>query len=204
MLDNITVFHSSIRIEGSKIVYFDPFKIEKESKDADLIFITHSHFDHYSPEDIKKILKDDTTIIAPASMNGEIQFSNVVYVAPEQEGEVQEIKYNTLRAYNIGKLFHPKKNDWLGYIVTVDEMSYYVAGDTDITEEARNVKCDCALLPCGGMYTMNVKEASDLANIIKPKYAIPTHYGSVAGSPQDGERFVSLLNEEIQGIIKIE
>lgn len=203
MLDNISVFHSSIRIEGEKIIYFDPYKIDTEYHDADIIFITHSHFDHYSPEDIDKVIKEGTIIVVPQSMATDVEYDNVFTVDPENEYEIGDISFQTISAYNVNKKFHPKENCWVGYVVNFEEKSYYVAGDTDITEEAKNVKCDIALIPCGGTYTMDYKEAAELANIISPKIAVPTHYGSVAGSPEDGKRFVELLNDGIQGIVVI-
>jgi len=203
MLDNISVFHSSIRIEGEKIIYFDPYKINTEYHDADIIFITHSHFDHYSPEDIDKVIKEETIIVVPQSMATDVEYDNVFTVDPEKEYEIGDISFQTISAYNVNKKFHPKENCWVGYVVNFEEKSYYVAGDTDITEEAKNVKCDIALIPCGGTYTMDYKEAAELANIISPKIAVPTHYGSVAGSPEDGKRFVELLNDGIQGIVVI-
>ena len=203
MLEDISVFHSSIRIPGSKIIYFDPYKIDEEYNDADLIFITHEHYDHYSKEDIKKVFKDDSTIVAPISMQNKIEFKNVYFVEPNKEYNLKDISFSTVRAYNVNKKFHPKENDWLGYIVNIEGTSYYVAGDTDINEDNSIVKCDIAFLPCGGTYTMDYKEAAKLANTIKPKIAIPTHYGVVAGSKEDGSKFVELLDAEIEGIIKI-
>lgn len=203
MLDNISVFHSSIRIEGEKIIYFDPYKIDIEYHDADIIFITHSHFDHYSQEDIDKVIKEGTIIVVPQSMATDVEYDNVFTVDPENEYEIGDISFQTISAYNVNKKFHPKEKCWVGYVVNFEEKSYYVAGDTDITEEAKNVKCDIALIPCGGTYTMDYKEAAELANIISPKIAVPTHYGSVAGSPEEGKKFVKELSDEIQGVIII-
>ena len=203
MLDNISVFHSSIRIAGSKIIYFDPYKVEEDFHDADLVFITHEHYDHYSKEDLDKVINGATIIVAPLSMQNKIDYENIYFVEPNKEYNLKEISFSTIRAYNIGKRFHPKENDWLGYIVTIDDTKYFVAGDTDITEDNKAVKCDVALLPCGGTYTMDYKEAAELANIIGPKVAIPTHYGSVAGSKEEGAKFIELLDDSIQGIIKI-
>jgi L-ascorbate metabolism protein UlaG (beta-lactamase superfamily) len=206
MLDNISVFHSSIRIEGSKVIYFDPFKIEGETHDADIIFITHDHFDHFSPEDIDKVYKDGTIIVVPESMekNKDLgKYMIKVFVNPEDKNSIDDVTFKAIPAYNHLKPFHPKGNKWVGYVVTMDDTTYYVAGDTDITEEAKNVQCDVALLPCGGLYTMDYKEAAELANTINPTYAVPTHYGSVAGSSEDGKRFTDLLNADIEGVIKI-
>jgi L-ascorbate metabolism protein UlaG (beta-lactamase superfamily) len=200
MLDNISVFHSSIKIVGTKIIYFDPYKIEENYHDADIVFITHEHFDHYSKDDIEKIIKETTTLIMPKSMEKNNKFENTIYVEPNTECNIDGTSFKTIRAYNTNKKFHPIENDWLGYLVNLDETNYYVAGDTDITEEAKLVKCDIAMLPCGGTYTMDYKEAAELANIISPKYVVPTHYGSVVGNKVDGRKMIELLNKEITGV----
>ena len=207
MLDFITVnIHSSIRIDEGKIIYIDPFKMTEESHDADIILITHSHFDHYSPEDIRKVMKSDTIIVCPESMNEAAELGlEVKKVAPNEKFEVQGISIETVPAYNVMKPFHPKKNGWVGYIIDSPEHGrIYIAGDTDINEDNKQVRCDIAMLPAGGTYTMNAKKAAELANSIRPKYAIPTHYGSVAGSPEDGEKFSKAVDSGIEVVIKID
>ena len=114
---------------------------------------------------------------------------------------VKGIKFETIPAYNTNKTFHPKKNGWVGYIIIINGIRYYIAGDTDITEENKKVKCDVAFVPVGGTYTMNFKEAANLINEIKPKIAIPIHYGSVVGTEHDSIDFIRLLHREIKGII---
>jgi len=207
MLENIEVLcHSSIKIKREKIIYIDPFKIDKNYNDADIIFITHDHYDHYSEEDINKIRKEDTLIIIPETMNRKVSnngFSkeNVIEVSLNRKYEVKGITFETIPAYNINKQFHPKENAWVGYIIELDGVKIYIAGDTDITEENKQVKCDIAFVPVGGTYTMNFKEAAELVNEIKPKIAVPTHYGSVVGKKEDAINFINLLNVEIEGKI---
>lgn len=101
-------------------------------------------------------------------------------------------------AYNTNKSFHPKEKNWVGYLLDYNGITYYIAGDTDITEENRQVKCDIAFVPIGGTYTMNYKEASELINEIKPKIAVPTHYASIVGKKEDGIKFAKLLDSEIE------
>lgn len=206
MLDFITVnTHSSIRIDEGKIIYIDPFKITEESHNADIILITHSHFDHYSVEDIRKVMKSDTVIVCPQSMNeaGELGIE-VKKVSPNEKLEMHGISIETVPAYNVLKPFHPKKNGWVGYIIDSHEHGrIYIAGDTDINEDNKQVKCDIAMLPAGGVFTMNAKEAAKLANTIRPKYAIPIHYGSVAGNADDGEKFSKAVDSDIEVVIKI-
>ena len=207
MLENVEVlYHSSIKIKDNKIIYIDPFKIDKDYNDADIVFITHDHFDHYSEEDIDKVINENTTIIIPEELLTKIlrkgiNKNAVITVESNKEYMVQGIKFETIPAYNTNKTFHPKENYWVGYIITLDGIRYYIAGDTDITEENRKVKCDVAFVPVGGTYTMNYSEAAELVNIIKPKIAVPIHYGSVVGTKQDATNFIKLLHSSIKGII---
>ena len=207
MLENIEVlYHSSIRISKNKVIYIDPFKIDKDYNDADIVFITHDHFDHYSEEDIDKVINENTTIIIPEELLTKIlgkgiNKNAVITVESNKEYMVQGIKFETIPAYNTNKTFHPKENDWVGYIITLDGIRYYIAGDTDITEENRKVKCDVAFVPVGGTYTMDFKEAAQLINEIQPKIAVPIHYGSVVGKVQNAVDFVGLLYPITKGMI---
>ena len=203
MLDDIQVLcHSSIKMEKDIIIYFDPFKIEKEYRDADFIFITHSHYDHFSEKDILKIKKENTKIIITPDLHSktlELGFNeeNILVILPNQEYKINELYFKTIPAYNINKNFHPKANNWVGYIIILDDVSYYIAGDTDITEENRKVKCDVAFVPIGGTYTMTAKEAAILVNEIKPKIAVPIHYGLIVGSKEDEKIFKENLDDNI-------
>ena len=207
MLENIEVlYHSSIRINKEKTIYIDLFKIDKNYNDADIVFITHDHYDHYSEEDIDKVINENTTIIIPEELltnllRKGINKNAIITVEPNEKYMVQGIKFETIPAYNTNKIFHPKENGWVGYIITLDDIRYYIAGDTDITEENRKVKCDVAFVPVGGTYTMDFKEAAQLINEIQPKIAVPIHYGSVVGTNQDATDFVKLLHPSIKGII---
>ena len=207
MLENIEVlYHSSIRINKEKIIYIDPFKINKNYNDADIIFITHDHYDHYSEEDIDKVINENTTIIIPDELLTKllrkgINKNAIITVEPNKNYMVQGIKFETISAYNTNKTFHPKEDGWVGHIIIINGIRYYIAGDTDITEENKQVKCDVAFVPVGGTYTMDFKEAASLINEIKPKIAIPIHYGSIVGTEQDAIDFIRLLHPEIKGII---
>ena len=207
MLENVEVlYHSSIKIKDNKIIYIDPFKIDKNYNDADIVFITHDHYDHYSEEDIDKVINKNTTIIIPEELLTKllrkgINKNAIITVEPNVKYMVQGIKFETIPAYNTNKSFHPKENDWVGYIITLNDIRYYVAGDTDITEENRKVKCDVAFVPVGGTYTMDFKEAAQLINEIQPKIAVPIHYGSVIGTEQDASDFIKLLHPNIKGMI---
>lgn len=207
-IDNIFVnTQSSIKIVLDKVLYFDPFKIENEGHDADIIFITHSHYDHMDIDSINKVKKDSTIIVAPKSIEKEISIVGdvkFIYLEPNEELELDGLKIKTVPSYNNLKPFHPKRNNWLGYIVTYNDISYYVAGDTDKTKDNESVKCDVALIPIGGHYTMDVKEATELVKIINPKVVIPTHYGSIIGSLEDGKKLKdNLVDTNIEVIEKL-
>ncbi len=209
MLENVTLFcHNSIKIEGSKKVYIDPYLIDKEYGDADYIFCTHSHYDHFSKEDILKLINDKTKIITVKSAYEIAKSlfqdeSRIMIVEPNNEYNIDDIKFKTTPAYNKEKVYHPKKENWVGYIIELDGKSYYISGDTDALDELSNIKCNVAFLAIGGKYTMDYKEASVLANKIKADIIVPTHYGSIVGDIKDGEKFAKLVQEkEVKILIK--
>ncbi len=205
MAVNIAVnVQSSIRIRGSKTVYFDPWQIEGEPHDADYVFVTHEHYDHFSPEDICRVLKFDGHLVIPESMGHltgsitTIPASNITTVRPGEKREIARLMAETYPAYNLNKSFHNRKSGWLGYLITLDSDRYFVAGDTDAVPEIADIKCDVAFLPIGGTYTMDAAEAAKLTARMHPRVVIPTHYGSVVGSPFDGDLFKSMLSEDIR------
>lgn len=204
MLQNVQVIcHSSILIKKQKTIYIDPFKIKLNTNDADIIFITHNHYDHYSEEDIKKVKNRDSIIVVPTDLeenaiNIGFERENIILVEPNKKYNIAQIKSKTIASYNIGKKFHPKENNWVGYVIEIDGISYYIPGDTDITPENRKIKCDVAFVPVGGTYTMNSEEAAELVNEIKPKIAVPIHYGEVVGRKEDAIDFVKRVNKDIK------
>jgi len=194
--------HSSILIEAEgRAVRIDPFSLPDAPRKADIIFVTHDHFDHFSPEDIEKVRTERTVFVMPPStarLAAKRGWNNrVLAVAPGERGEVEGLAFEAVPAYNPGKRFHPKQNGWLGYVLTVDGLRVYIAGDTDATEDAAAVRCDVALLPIGGTYTMDAAQAAALANRMKPRAVVPIHYGTVAGSPEDFDRFAAAVNRDI-------
>lgn len=205
MLNNIECLgHATIKMYNSdKIIYIDPYNIGETYGDADMIFITHSHYDHFSEEDILKLKKETTKIVITEdlyqkTLNLGFNEENITTVKPNEEHKIENIKFTTIPSYNVNKKFHPKENNWVGYIIEIDNVKYYIAGDTDITEENKKVECDVAFLPVGGTYTMTADEAAELANIIQPKIAVPIHYGSIVGTQADAGKFKENLDTEIQ------
>ena len=204
MTENIRVFtQNSIRISSSSgAIYIDTFKMNEAPHDAAYILITHDHYDHFSPEDIEKVANKNTILVVPEKMRLKADkisgmVKRIETVSPGIKTEIDGLCIETVPSYNILKPFHPKSAGWVGYILNIDGERIYIAGDTDLTKEAKEVKCDIALIPIGGTYTMDAKKAAELVNIIKPKTVIPTHYGSIVGTAKDADAFAKLVDESI-------
>ena len=205
MVENICLYtHTSIRINGgSSVVYIDPFQMKEKPKDADYILVTHDHYDHFSPDDIAKVSKKDSVLVIPRNMKDKVDLKElgvgrIVTVDPGKAYDIDGLKIETVPAYNKLKPFHPKSAGWVGYIVIMDEKRIYIAGDTDVTKEAKQVRCDIAMIPVGGTYTMDAVKAADLVNTIRPKVAIPTHYGTVVGKPGDADVFAGKVHQAVR------
>ena len=208
-MDIKVLCHSSIKIESEgKIIYFDPFRIKEDKNDADIIAITHSHYDHFSEEDINKVKNEKTKILVTSDLLDrtlELGFKkeNITIVLPNNLYTVLGIEISTIPAYNTNKKFHPKDNNWVGYLLRLENQVIYISGDTDITEENKKVKCDIALVPIGGTYTMTYDEAAELINIIRPKLVIPTHYAEIVGEKEEAKKFQRLISSSINVIVQI-
>ena len=198
MLENIKwLGHAGFKITGEKTVYIDPFKIN-DREPADIIIITHEHFDHLSPEDIKKIQTGTTVIVATPDCYSKVS-GNVKIITPGKTLVVDGIKIEAVPAYNLNKHFHPKANAWIGVIAAINGKRIYHAGDTDNIPEMSNLKnIDVALLPVSGTYVMTAEEAADAANKINPKVAVPMHYGAIVGTKADAERFKRLCKCKVE------
>ncbi len=194
------IHHASIKLIDDKIFYFDPYNIKEKPHDADYIFITHEHYDHYDIESINNIKKDDTKIILPVCLK---DYDNYMVVEPNREYQLDNFKFETIRAYNIDKTFHPKEKKYVGYNIYINGVYYYIMGDTDRTIETDMVKTDVCFVPIGGTYTMNVAEAIDYINELKPKKAIPIHYGSIIGRKELADEFKNRVDKEIEVEIMI-
>ena len=188
--------HDGFRIDASKTVYIDPYQIE-EGPRADLILITHEHFDHCSPDDVAKIQQSGSVIVtekdSAAKLSGDVRVVNV-----GEKLSVDDITVEAVPAYNTNKDFHPKSKGWLGFIVEIDGVKVYHAGDTDYIPEMKGYNTDIALLPVSGTYVMTADEAVEAALAINPKVAIPMHYGAIVGGEQDAENFKDALEGKVE------
>lgn len=199
--------HDGFLIKNSKIIYIDPYNIKEDSEKADIILLTHGHYDHCSVPDLQKVVKEGTKVIATADCQSKItRFDVPIHleiVEPDQELEIGNVKISTLMAYNTDKHFHPKEEGWVGYLIKINDIIIYHTGDCDIMPEMQKLsgykqpgKEFVALLPVSGRFVMTAEEAVEAAKKIQPTLAIPMHWGSIIGSEADAKEFVELCKEE--------
>ncbi len=207
-LDITRIAHDTFRIKGSKLVYIDPFKVTKRDE-ADIVLISHEHFDHLSLEDLEKVIMPGTTLVAsPLCEEGlkKVKVKDKRFLDPGGKYTVGIPKTGTVEieavpAYNINKFrepgvcFHPKGEKRLGFLIRMDGVTIYHAGDADFIPEMKSIKCDIALLPVSGTYVMTAEEAAEAAAAIHPKIAVPMHYGAIVGSDADAKKFKSLVKD---------
>ncbi len=199
--------HDGFRIQNGEVVYIDPFKIEAGGPKADIVLISHEHFDHCNVEDLNKIVTPETVIVAHSQSKNELsklKVKEIKIVKPGDKIKVGGLAIEAVPAYNVnkfrepGKVFHPKEDGKVGYLVTVNGLRIYHAGDTDHIPEMKNIHTDIALLPVSGTYVMTAKEAAEAAGSINPKIVIPMHYGAIVGSSADAESFKKLVKCEVR------
>ncbi len=196
--------HDSFKISNGKILYIDPYKITADVR-ADILLISHEHFDHLSMDDMKKVVSPNTSIIAARQCAGTVSkvgAKEITIVKPGEKVNVQGIAIEAVAAYNTNKInpdtkkpFHPKEDNNVGFVMTINNIRIYHAGDTDPIQEIKNIQTDIALLPVSGTYVMTAEEAAEVVRTIKPKIAIPMHYGAIVGSEEDAEKFKQLVKE---------
>lgn len=190
MRENISwLGHSSVRIRaGKQVIYIDPWKLKQGAEKADIILISHSHYDHFSPGDVMKIRKESTVILASADVAAELG-GDARALRPGDKVAVGGTEIEAVPSYNRKKAFHPREKGWLGFIVTAGGKRIYYGGDTDVIPEMKNLKADIVILPVGGTYTMTAEEAAEAATRIGPEVAIPIHCGDLVGTMDDARRF---------------
>jgi len=195
------IAHDTFRIQGSKVIYTDPFKVTKRDE-ADIVLISHEHFDHLSLDDLQKVTSAKTSLVASVSCKGglkQVKVKETKFLEPGGKVSVDKVEIEAVPAYNVnkfrepGKPFHPKEDKKLGFIIVMDGTRVYFAGDTDVIPEMKSTQCDIALLPVSGTYVMTVEEAVEAAKAIKPKIAVPMHYAAIVGSEADAKQFKSLV-----------
>lgn len=186
--------HASIKLTDDKVIYIDPYDIKEQKNDADYIFITHDHYDHYDQESIDNIKKETTKIILPKCLEHK---ENYLVVEPNNSYKIDDIKFDTIASYNINKQYHPKEKEYVGYNILLDDCYYYIMGDTDRTPETDMVKTDICFVPIGGTFTMDIDEAVEYINTLKPKKAIPIHYGKIVGDISLGNQFKNMIDKDI-------
>ncbi|MCD6295370.1 MAG: MBL fold metallo-hydrolase [Deltaproteobacteria bacterium] len=191
--------HDGFRMDSEKIIYFDPYQIDTGPL-ADLILISHDHFDHCSPEDVAKIQGPETIIVTEKD-SAEKLTGDVRILKPGETLSLDGVTIQGVPSYNTDKDFHPRKNGWLGFLVEVSGIRIYHAGDTDYIPEMRDLKVDIALLPVSGAYVMTAEQAVKAALAIGPGLAIPMHYGAIVGSKQDALDFKNALDGKVDVLI---
>ena len=198
--------HDSFKVKNSLVIYFDPYRIP-HGEPADLMLISHDHFDHCSPEDISKVSSRETMAVASyacSSCISGLKFKEVIYVRPGDTVEIKGVKVEAVPAYNLNKFraqgvpFHPKEAGGVGYVIELMGVKIYHAGDTDFIPEMTGIKADIALLPVSGTYVMTPDEAAKAADVIRPKLAIPMHYGTIVAGRDEAERFKRLAHVPVE------
>lgn len=199
--------HDGFRIVGSdnnnrqRIIYIDPYQLSNKyqsKNDADIVFVSHDHFDHMSIDDLRQIINDDTSIIAAKECLEklkELKMNDVKGIKPGEKIIAKDLSIEAVHAYNTNKKFHPKSDDKVGFVISITNNRIYHAGDTDLIPEMESIRPDIAFVPVSGTYVMNAEEAAKAVNeLLKPKkIAIPMHYGAIVGTEADAKKFKNLV-----------
>ena len=193
--------HDSFRLDGPPVIYFDPWKLKDSLPTADLVLVSHEHADHCSPEDVKKVSGPGTVVVASATAAEKLPGARIV--RPGDRVTVSGVEIEAVRAYNVNKFrspgvpFHPPEAEHVGFVVTLDGVRVYFAGDTDHIPEMADIACDVALLPVSGTYVMTVEESAEAARTLSPQIVVPMHYGAGIGTAGDGQRFTELYDGKV-------
>jgi L-ascorbate metabolism protein UlaG (beta-lactamase superfamily) len=191
--------HSGFRVRaGRASVYIDPYRVPDDAPKADLILITHGHYDHFSPQDVERLTQEGTWLVAPAAVAERVG-GNVLSIGPGEAVEEELVRgvavravaaYNTSKRDSDGNAFHPRDAGWVGYDLNFRGERLYHSGDTDVIPEMDSVTgVDVALLPVSGVYVMTAEEAAEAARRIQPRVAVPMHWGENIGTLEDALSF---------------
>ncbi len=190
--------HDSFRLDSSAgAIYFDPYELTG-GPTAAIVLCSHDHFDHCVPADVAKVQGEGTVVVTEADCGAKLS-GDVRVMRPGEVIEVGAVKIRAVPSYNTDKEFHPKAKNWLGFVVTVDGVSLYHAGDCDHIPEMADLEVDIALLPVSGTYVMTAAQAVEAAKAIGPKLAIPMHYGAIVGGDSDAEAFA----QDLKGVVPV-
>jgi L-ascorbate metabolism protein UlaG (beta-lactamase superfamily) len=206
--------HASFRITvGRATVYIDPYRVAEEAPAADLILITHGHYDHFSPQDVERLSGRDTWLVGPAAVAERVS-GQVHRIGPGETIDDELVRglhisavaaYNTSKRDADGNPFHPRDAGWVGYALNVRGERLYHSGDTDVIPEMDSVTgVDVALLPVSGVYVMTAQEAAEAARRIQPRVAVPMHWGSHIGTEHDARTFAARAPVEVRIMEKAE
>ncbi len=200
-LEFTRIAHDTFRIKGTKVIYTDPYKVTKRDE-ADIVVLSHEHFDHLSLEDLDKVIFPGTTIVAsPLCKDGlqNVKVKEIKFLDPGGKHTVGGVQIEAVPAYNLNKfrepghVFHPQNEKRLGFVIRLDGTTVYFAADTDFIPEMKSIRCDIALLPVSGTYVMTAEEAAQAAEALRPKIAVPMHYAAIVGTDADAKKFKSLV-----------
>lgn len=201
MLDRLLwLGHDAFLVDDAPVIYVDPFRLEDGSPGADLILITHGHFDHCSPVDIEKIATDDTLVVAPPDCAASVRELGGRHrlVQAGTRLELLGVEIEVVPAYTRRSRLHGRANGWVGYVISSGDERWYHAGDTDYIVEMRDIQADVACVPVSGRTVMNPAEAAAAAGCIDAGITLPMHYGSFMGSREDAERFRELAAVRVE------
>ena len=199
--------HDSFVIKNGMTIIIDPFKLRSSPGKADILLISHEHFDHLSLDDIKKVVDENTTVVTIPAVKKELSGLKVKEIKAAKPGDkvtIGDVAIEIVPAYNLnkfrepGKVFHPKEDGKAGFIIRMKGIRIYHAGDTDAIPEMKGLKPDVALLPVSGTYVMTPEEAAQAVRMVEPKLVIPMHYGAIVGSEQDANKFKQLVTTPVQ------